>query len=504
MKRALLVGMGLVLVGGVVTPVVAPAAVDSASAATNAAMPFDFDGDGYADLAVGVAGEDVRGVKDAGAVQVMYGSAAGVTARDQLWHQGKKGVKGKLEKGDRFGEVLASGDFDADGHADLAVGIPSEDVGSIKDAGVVQVLYGGPKRLTARDQGWHQGKPGVPGKNEAGDGFGGALAAGDFDGDGYADLVVGARGEDVGEKTNAGWAVVLRGGPRGLTSSGAQSWRQGRGDVPSQPEQGEAFGSALAVGDVNGDGVDDLAVQVVREADSPLMEGSHGVELHSAAFHVLFGGRYGLTSQGGQYFLAVDLVDWHYWPCCTTMAFADFDRDGHADLALGSDHFAAVLHGHADGLHPADLPSAGGVAPGVDAVWSGIGTGDEAVAGAVVAGDITGDGYADLVGQGPGDWASLGAAVVLGTAEGLSAQARAWAVPGAEYGHYGILPLSGGTHAWLVLEADSVLPDYAGAVAVVQGTAAGDPGPVTVWSQDSPGIKGGAEPYDSFGTHIGH
>ena len=128
MQRTLLVGMGLVLVGGVVTPAM-PVGVDSASAAvTGAAMPFDFDGDGYADLAVGVWGEDLRGVRDAGAVQVLYGSAAGVTARDQLWHQGRKGIKNKLEKDDHFGQALASGDFDADGFADLAVGIPSEDI----------------------------------------------------------------------------------------------------------------------------------------------------------------------------------------------------------------------------------------------------------------------------------------------------------------------------------------------------------------------------------------
>ena len=95
--------------------------VNPAAAAGSAAMPFDFDGDGYADLAVGVPGESLRGVKYAGAVQVLYGSAAGVTARDQLWHQGRKGVKGAPEKGDSFGKPLASADFDADGFADLTL-----------------------------------------------------------------------------------------------------------------------------------------------------------------------------------------------------------------------------------------------------------------------------------------------------------------------------------------------------------------------------------------------
>ena len=140
MRRGLLIGMGLVLVGGVVTPVVTPMGMDPAAAVAGAAVPCDFDGDGYADLAAGVPFEDVRGVTDAGAVQVLYGSAGGVSARDQLWHQGKKGVKGALEKGDRFGEVLACGDFDGDGSADLAVGMPYEDVGSVYRAGLVQVL----------------------------------------------------------------------------------------------------------------------------------------------------------------------------------------------------------------------------------------------------------------------------------------------------------------------------------------------------------------------------
>lgn len=493
MRHMVLASAVAALLGGLVA---APAA------GGGAVMPFDFDGDGYADLAVSVTGEDLRGVKDAGAVQVLYGSASGPTARDQLWHQGLKGVKGVLEKNDRFGRALASGDFDADGYADLAIGTPGEDVRSIRDAGSVKVLYGGPGGLTLRDQAWHQGSPGVPGGNEAGDGFGNALAAGDLDGDGYADLAVGVSGEDVGTVDDAGRVVVLRGTAGGLRSAGSQTLRQGRNGVASQPAQREKFGAGLAVGDVNGDGLDDLAVQATREADSPLIEGSQGVPLHTAAFHVMFGDPGGLTTQPSQFFLAADLTDQGYWPCCAPMGFADFDSDGRADLALGADDFAAVLHGHTDGLHPAALPSVAGVAPGVDALWLGIGTGDEAVSGELAVGDITGDGYPDLVGQQPGEVG--GAAVVLGTAEGLSPTARTWAVPGAEYGHYGILPLSGGTHAWLVVEADSVLPDYAGAVAVLQGTLAGDPGPVTVWSQDSPGIKGVAEPYDAFGGHIGH
>ena len=197
MRALVTVVAGLLVAGGVaVAP--PPGASDVAQATGGAAIPSDFDGDGYSDLAFGVPGEDVRGVKDAGAVQVLYGSASGPTARDQLWHQGRKGIKNKLERADRFGEVLASGDFDADGYTDLAIGIPRENLGRKKDAGAVQVLYGGPRGLTTRDQLWHQGSRGVPGKNEVGDRFGGSQAVGDVDGDGFADLVVVAACENLG------------------------------------------------------------------------------------------------------------------------------------------------------------------------------------------------------------------------------------------------------------------------------------------------------------------
>ena len=489
MKCGLLMGMGLVLVGGVVTPAVTPVGVNAAVAVTSATVPCDFDGDGSADLAVGVIGEDVRGVKDAGAVQVLYGSATGLTARDQLWHQGTTGIKGALEKGDRFGEVLACGDFDGDGYADLAVGMPYEDVGSVYRAGAVQVLYGSATGLTARDQIWHQGKPGVPGKNERDDMFGKALAAGDFDADGYADLVVGVPSENVGTLSQAGWVVVLRGSSGGLTSSGAQSWRQGQGGLASQPSVWERFGNALATGDVNGDGRDDLAIGTYAELDSPT------VHERGSSVHTLLGGSSGLTSAGGQYFLAADLGMWPF--SRFTLTFADFNRDGCDDLVMassaGSEGGTAVLHGHGDGLRPAPL-DVGGV-PGVDARWL-VGGGDEDYGTPAAAGDLTGDGYPDL---------AVGHQVIIGTAGGLGPSWVDWPVSRSPYGDIAVLPFSGGSHAWLAADpADRPPgPSAAGAVSVLRGTSTGDPGPVTVWTQNSPGIKGAAEEGDSFGWSIG-
>ena len=496
MKRGLLVGMGLVLVGGVVTPAVAPVGVDSASAAVaGAAMPYDSDGDGYADLAVGVAGESVRGVPWAGAVQVMYGSAAGVTARDQLWHQGSKGIKNKLEKRDNFGAVRASGDFDADGYADLAVGIPHENLGTVRDAGAVQVLYGGPSGLTARDQVWHQGKPGILGNNESDDFFGYALAAGDFDADGDDDLAIGVRGESVGSISSAGRVVVLNGSPGGLSATGAQSWRQGQNGIASQPSGGEGFGAGLAVGDVNGDGHDDLAIKVEGEADS-----RPSYYRRNSAVNLLMGSPTGLTSTGSQYILAEDIVDVPDG-FSFTLAFGDFNRDGRADLVLAAvEPILAVLHGHPDGLHPAQLSQAS--TPGEDAWWPVSGDFETWGTQDVAVGDVTGDGNADLVLGGEAHTVRL----ILGTDDGLGASYTSWTVdpegvPGAVYYFVDVCALSGGSHAWLVTSPyywnD---PDPGGVVAVLRGTPDGGVGPVTKWSQDSPGIKGKAERGDGFGV----
>ena len=222
-RPGLVVGLALLLVGGLVPGgSLGEVGVAAAAAADGAVMPFDFDGDGYADLAVGVPFEDLRGRRDAGSVQVLYGSVSGPTTRDQMWHQGRKGVKGALEAGDQFGSRLSSGDFDGDGYADLAIGIPNEDLSGHKDVGAVPVLYGGPKGLTRRDQVWHQGSRGVPGSNEAGDNFGWALAAGDFDHDGFSDLAIGAMGESVGDAPMAGAVVVLRGSRSGFRHLQAQ------------------------------------------------------------------------------------------------------------------------------------------------------------------------------------------------------------------------------------------------------------------------------------------
>jgi hypothetical protein len=289
-----IVGAVVAAVGAVAGPVLpATADVVFVSALSGAgSVRADFNGDGRDDLAVGAPLEDLGGLTEAGQVTVIYGSAAGLdTSTSQLWNQDSPGIADRAEEDDEFGTALAAGDFDGDGRDDLAVGVCQED-----GVGAVNVILGSPAGLAATgNQFFSQGTPGIGGAPEPGDNFGCSLAAGDFDDDDRVDLAVGAFGEDSGSDANSGAVNVLYGAPGGLTVTGNQVFTQGTGGVDTTAAPGDIFGSALAAGDYNGDGRDDLAA------------GAPGEDLglfnqHSAAgaVNVLYGGAAGLSGSGSQ------------------------------------------------------------------------------------------------------------------------------------------------------------------------------------------------------------
>ena len=142
-----------------------------------AGAPFDND-ENY-ELAVGAPGEDLGGLFDAGVVHVLHGSATGLVGVGQVLSQDSPGVPGNAESDDRFGAALARGrffnDFNGQQPADLAVGAPLEDVGSLLDAGAVNVLYGSATGLPGSGaQVFTQGF-GTGGQPESFDIFGAAL-----------------------------------------------------------------------------------------------------------------------------------------------------------------------------------------------------------------------------------------------------------------------------------------------------------------------------------------
>jgi hypothetical protein len=172
-----------------------------------------------------------------------------------------KSTSGVAEEGDIFANSVAAGDFNNDGRADLAVGVPGEDIGGGTSAGAVNLVYGSSSGLTETDdEVWYQGTTGIQGAPENQDGFGGELAVGDFDDDGIDDLAVGVLGEDIGGEDGAGAVNVIYGSPSGLTEVDNQLLMQ------EEPEEGDVFGRSLAAGDFTGDGRDDLAVGAPGES----------------------------------------------------------------------------------------------------------------------------------------------------------------------------------------------------------------------------------------------
>jgi hypothetical protein len=143
----------------------------------------DFNGDGAEDLAIGVPDEDLALSDNAGEVDIVYGLAVtglSTTAGGrpaQRWHQNSistvEDTGERLGTNDHFGAALSAWNFGRSAHKDLAIGVPFEDVGTIEDAGIVQVLYGSANGLTGvGNQVWSQDSSGILDSAETGDHFG--------------------------------------------------------------------------------------------------------------------------------------------------------------------------------------------------------------------------------------------------------------------------------------------------------------------------------------------
>jgi FG-GAP repeat len=294
----------------------------------------DFNNDGPDDVAVGASFEDVGSNIEGGAVNVLYGSAGKLTgAGSQLFTQDSPGVVGAAESGDFFGLALAAGDFNHDTFADLAIGAPDEDVGSLSEAGAVNALYGSAGKLTgAGSQLFTQNSPGVVGAAASGDFLGDSLAAGDFNNDTFADLAIGVPLEEVGGARDAGAVNVLPGSTGKLTGAGSQYFTQDSPGVVGAAEIIDLFGDTLAAGDFNNDSFADLAVGAANEAV--------GASQGSGAVNVLLGSAGLLTGVGGQLFTqdspgvgdAAEEGDAFGF----ALTAADFDNDAFADLAVGA------------------------------------------------------------------------------------------------------------------------------------------------------------------------
>ncbi|MFF4487598.1 FG-GAP-like repeat-containing protein [Streptomyces sp. NPDC001544] len=346
-----------------------------------------------------------------------------------------------------------SGDFNGDGYRDVAIGASGTQVGTAQLAGAVVVLYGSSSGVSAaRRTVITQNSAGVPGTAEELDGFGSSLAAGDLDGDGYCDLVVGAPREGIGDRDGVGSVTVLWGGPSGL--SGGASLPQ-----PSTLAEWGGYGSGLAVGDFDGDGRTD--VTVTGQSRTRLYRGpfartgapaSHtSISEVGSTYEVTAGDLNGDGTAERVYPYTLDsdeggVIGYFTWtgtkyalkdlPNADGFAgsVADINGDGYGDLVLGdhqdpspykkSGHKGgqiSVWYGGPNGPDPAQQPTV------VDQDTAGVpGTGetDDFFGGAIATGDINGDGYADVavgaLGEDVGSARDAGSVTVLfGSASGL-------------------------------------------------------------------------------------
>jgi hypothetical protein len=307
----------------------------------------DFDGNGYDELAVAAPGRTVDRQPVAGAVDIFNGGPTGLaTAANRQLNQSLPGMAGTPYAGDRLGVSLATGDTNGDGVDDLAVGIPGKDLRGPSgrvidgDSGSVLVVRGRPAtggQPGLRPQGsieLHADSPQVVGDGRAGDQLGISVAMGDVQGDGFDDVVVGIIGRDVARVPDAGAILVLRGSTAGIRAVGSRQFTADSPNVAGAATAGDRLGSSLAVGDMNGDEVDDVLGGVAGKRVN--------ARARAGAVMTLLGSSAGLTGIGSRQFHAgtgttglIDQADADD-ALGASVALGDLDGNGYADPVIAT------------------------------------------------------------------------------------------------------------------------------------------------------------------------
>jgi hypothetical protein len=382
----------------------------------------DFNRDGFDDLAIGIPDEDTGGDTDAGAVEIHHGSATGLqTAATRMLVQESPGFPVLPVVPLQFGIALACGDFDGDSFPDLAIGSPnSSPAAALTGAGLVFVAAGSATGLlTTGSYVLHEDTPDMPGLAEDFDQFGFALAAGNFNGDLFADLAIGSPGETISNQPQAGAIHMLVGGVGGLQPQ--NSAFLGDTSVGGLSEPGDQFAYALAVADFDGDGRDDVAIGIPTETLATVESTGQVLVLYGqVAAPALDLTRPEFFDQDAVYGHGANQAADFFGQ---VLAAGDFDGDGDADLAIGhpgeaiahtEDGAMTVVMGHSLGL---DLLRSRGFGGGIEGLPGNSQEGDRNFANGLAAGDFDGDGHADLAISSPrsdvGALTNAGAVTVL-------------------------------------------------------------------------------------------
>jgi hypothetical protein len=484
----------------------------------------DFNGDGLADLVVGLPFDDVAGVQDAGGVNVIYGSSGGLDSSiSHYYSENSPGFLAQAAADDEFGTAVAAGDFDGDGFSDLAIGVPGKNYQG-SDDGLVRVLYGGPGGLIEGTETWSQGTFNIAGYPDNNDRFGTVLVAADFGNGPQDDLAVGVPLEDINGNRDAGGVNIIYGTASGLEWGNNFLLSQDHPDIYGDSELEDHFGFALAAADFGDSAHADLAVSVPDEDFQGTDDG--GV-------HVIAGGTSGLNTADSYFWSQgtsrpegnVDGTVQDYDKFGWSLAAGDFGNGAHADLAVGVPYEDEIIGLEDAGAVNVLYGSASGLTAAGDQLWSEQTLG---ISGDPVIGDHFGYSLAAAnFGNGPNDdlavgvpskdvngaGAAGGVNVIYGSLTGLNSTNEflffqdtvvnglpeggdnfGWSLAAADFGN--------GSYADLAIGVpfERTVVDTDGAVGVLYGSTTGlGPAHAQLWHQNSVGIYGDPLLGDNFG-----
>ena len=380
----------------------------------------DVNGDGYDDLIIGARWADPNGESLAGETYIVYGGANAPGTGGVLDLSSLDGINGFTLTGingfDWSGQsVSTAGDVNGDGYDDLIIGARFADPNGNSAAGETYVVYGGasaPGTEGVLDLSSLDGTNGFILNGIDGGDYSGQFvsSAGDVNGDGYDDLIIGANGADP-NGDRSGETYVIYGGASAPGRDGVLDLSDldgTNGFILNGIDAGDEFGwSVSSAGDVNGDGYDDLIIGAYR-AD-PNENGAAGET------YIVYGGasapgRDGmldlsaLDGSNGFTLNGIDANDFSGW---SVSSAGDVNGDGYDDLIIG----AQDADPNGDSAAGETYVIYGGAsAPGTDGVLdlsaldgtngfilNGIDAGDNSGASVSSAGDVNGDGYDDLI-----------------------------------------------------------------------------------------------------------
>lgn len=370
----------------------------------------DIDGDGYADLLVGANqgdGPNDEGASGAGEVAVVFGGPRSRFGSGFSLAQADMTLYG-LRPNSFAGTRVTAGDLDCDGFSDLVIGSVGNPTGeeSRNASGVTWVVFGGPRETLAKHVDLAS-QADLEIWGQPGDIAGSHVTVADLDGNGCADVVIGApSGDGLGDAVeSAGEAYVLFGGPRAqVVQSGIRVLGIHHDTVIYGAQVFDHFGWAIEPGDFDADGYDDLAISAI-DAD-----GVGNAKQAAGDIYLFWGGPQ--ETLLGQAFAAATLDNMSVFYGIDTGDLAGFnfgtgdvDADGHDDLLVGLPYSDGKGNAVGDvtgeavlwfGRPRGEIATTNTLAAEADVIFYGA-LPDDATGHTVIISDLNDDGFGDLV-----------------------------------------------------------------------------------------------------------